>query len=254
MQKILWKLSKIQEIEMPDSPRSRRWRPKNAFLAGLPCCGLDAGGQDQPLCPAAFATVSTVAAEDRSDGQPPSPLSRRRQPRSAVVAYRLRHGLYAGDQDPPQWPAAFATVSTQAAEVRLFGRPPLLRSQRRRPSSAAVARLPRRGLDAGGRDQPQRPASLAAVSTPAAEDRRCGPPPLLRSRRRQPRFAAVARRLRHSRSRRMQPRTGASPPSKPLFKRSFEKWHGWCGPTVEGARLLQLKEALQAPCGYCVRM
>jgi hypothetical protein len=141
--------------------------------------------------------------------------SRRRRarigPRSAAVARRLRRGLDACGRDPPQWPAAFATVSTQAAEDRLFGPSP--RSRRRRPRCAAVAclprrgldaggrrrpicaaaRLPRRGLDAGGQDPPRCPAAFAVVSTPATEDSIFGRPTSPRSRRRRPRCAIAPR-------------------------------------------------------------
>ena len=155
---------------MPEmsNPQSRRRRPRSAAV------------------PPPFAMVSTSATEDRLSVRPPLPWSRRQWPRSAVVARRLRCGLDVGCRDAPRCPAAFAVVSTPAAEDRLFGLPPSPRSLRRRPRCAAVARLPRRGLDAGGRRRPicaavarlprrgldaggRRPplwpASLAAVST-----------------------------------------------------------------------------------------
>jgi hypothetical protein len=147
---------------------------------------------------------------------PPSQrsLSRRRRPRSAAVARRLRHGLDAGDQDLPQWSTAFATVSTPATKFRRCGPPPSPRSRRRQTRSAAVLHRLRHGFDASGsrgrraggdrgpRPSPRRraavsplwPASQAAeisrssaafatVSTLAAEDRRDGRPPSPRSRR-----------------------------------------------------------------------
>ena len=130
-----------------------------------PRSGLDASDRAQQRWPAAFATVSTPATENSIFGQPPSPQSRRRWPRSVA--------------------ASLAAVSTPAAEIRRSGPPPSPRSRRRRPRSAAVAR--------------DGPASLAMVSTPAAEIRvrRGGPPPSPRSRRRRPRYAAVARRPCH---------------------------------------------------------
>ena len=154
----------------PPSPQSRRRRPRSA--RGLPRRGLDAGARDPPWWPAAFATVSTPAAEDRIFGQPPSPPSRRRWPRS--VAASLAAVSTPAAERSRMWPASLATVSTPAAEIRRGGPPPSPRSRRRRPRSAAVARLPRHGFDAGGRDTPRWPASLAApaVSTPAAEIRR----------------------------------------------------------------------------------
>jgi hypothetical protein len=91
----------------------------------------------------------------------------------------------------PQWPAAFASGSTPAAKIRRSGPPPLPWSRRRRPKTASLAGLPCRGLDIGGRDPPRWPAPYAAVSIPAAEIRRGGPPPSPRSRRRRPRSAAA---------------------------------------------------------------
>ena len=157
-----------------------------------PRSGLDASDRAPHRWPAAFATVSTPATEDRIFGQPPSQRSRRRRPRSAA--------------------ASLAAVSTQAPEIRRGGQPPSPPSRRRQPRTASLASLPRHRLDAGGQDlsrppsprsrrrRPRSrmwPASLATVSTPAAEIRRGGPPPSPRSRRRRPRSAAVARLPRH---------------------------------------------------------
>jgi hypothetical protein len=103
-------------------PQSRRRRPRiGPRSAAVPCrlrrC-LDDGGRDVET--AAFAAVSTSAA-------------------------KIRRGLDVGGRDQQQWPAAFAMASTPEAEDLLFSRPPLPRSRRRRPRSAAMPR----GLDAG---------------------------------------------------------------------------------------------------------
>ena len=140
-----------------------------------PRSGLDASDRAQQRWPAAFATVSTPATEDRIFGQPPSQRSRRRRPRSAA--------------------ASLAAVSTPAAEICRGGQLPAPGSppsRRRQPRTASLASLPSHRLDAGGQDlslppsqrsqrrRPRsrmRPASLATVSTPAAEIRRGGPRP-----------------------------------------------------------------------------
>jgi len=168
---------------------SRRWRMRPARRRAVPrhlqvrraSRGLNTGCRGLPLSPDSLAAISMPAAEIRRGGPTPSPR------------------LDAGGRDPQLWPASLPADR--------------LLSLRRRPRTAsfaaAVARLPRRGLDAGGRDPPRRPASLpalstpadppwrpdslAAVSTPATGVRRCGPTPSLRSRRRRPRSAAVAR-------------------------------------------------------------
>ena len=163
----------------PPSQRSRRRRPRSAA--------------------ASLAAVSTQAPEICRGGQPPSPPSRRRQPRTASLASLPRHRLDAGGQDLSRPPSPRSR--RRRPRDRGCGPPPSPRSRRRRPRYAAVARLPRRGLDADGRDPPRWPASLAMVSTPAAEIRRGGPPPSprRRSRRRRPRSA------------------GGPPPSQPAY-------------------------------------
>ena len=110
----------IRRGALPPSPLSRRRRPGSAVVPRRLRRCLDAGGQDPPRCPAAFAAVSTSAA-------------------------KIRRGLDVGGRDQQQWPAAFAMASTPEAEDLLFSRPPLPRSRRRRPRSAAMPR----GLDAG---------------------------------------------------------------------------------------------------------
>jgi hypothetical protein len=155
------------------SPRSRRWRPRSAAVARLPPCALDAGGRDPPRWPDSLSALWTPAAEIRRGGPTPSPRSRRRQPGFAAVA-RL-----------PQ--------CAPAAEIRLGGPTSLPHSRRHRPRSAAAALLPLRGLYASGRDPPLRPDSLAALLTPAAENRLFFPPHPPRFRRRRPGSAAVAR-------------------------------------------------------------
>jgi hypothetical protein len=144
-------------------------------------------------------------------GLPPSPLSRRRQPRSAAVAMAKARRLW-----PWQRPAAFAMVSTPEAEDR----PPMPWSRRRRPRSAAVTRRLHHGLVAGDRRPPVWPASLAVVSTPAAEIR-CN-------------------------ARGLDASGPARPPSQPclseVLKRGSVAW--WCGPTIRSSiGLLQLKGA-----------
>jgi hypothetical protein len=146
------------------------------------------------------ATGSTLAAEDRLFGRPPSPQSRRRRPKTDSLAGLLprRGSLDAGDRDPPLWPTAFTTastpapplwpaslapVSTPATEIRRCGPPHSLWSQRRRQRFAAGARLPRCGLDAGG---------PGGGPTPAAQDCLFGQTLSPRSRRRRPRSTAVA--------------------------------------------------------------
>ena len=110
--------------------------PAAKICRGLPRRGLDAGARDSPWWPAAFATVSTPAAEDRIFGQPPSPPSRRRWPRS--VAASLAAVSTPAAERSRMWPASLATVSTPAAEIRRGGPPPSprRRSRRRRPRSA----------------------------------------------------------------------------------------------------------------------
>jgi len=123
-----------------------------------------------------------------------------------------------------------ATVSTLAAEDRLFGRPPSPQSRRRRPRSAAVARLPRRAEGGGGGL-----ASLAADSTSVAAVARLLP---TRSRRRLLKTASPAAVSRRPRS---LPiflakflRSNLLNPS-PLMRsavggpRVLENRHGWCG-------------------------
>jgi hypothetical protein len=183
----------------PPSPWSRRRRPKTACLSGLPCRGLDASGQDPLWWPAAFAEVSTSAAEMRRGAPPPSPWSRRQRPKTASLACLPRRGLDAGGRDPPRCPAflaavltpaavagryaprfpvSLAVVSTPAAKMRRSAPPPSPWSRRRRPKTATLACLPRSGLDAVDRDAPLWPAFLAAVTA--------------RSRRRRPKNAAFA--------------------------------------------------------------
>jgi hypothetical protein len=177
-----------QAILPPESRISRqasRRRPRPETLSAAPCRGLaslaglsggrdqpqlrrlrhglDVGGRGPPRWPASLAAVST------------------RQPRSAAFATgstpAAEDRLFGrdagrGGRDQPQWPASLAAVSTPAAEDRRGAPPPSPRSRRQRPWTTAVARLPRRGLDASSRDPQRCPAAFATVSAPAAEDSR----------------------------------------------------------------------------------
>jgi len=136
-------------------------------MASLPRHCLDAGSRDPPLWPTAFATVSTPATKIRRSGPPPSPRSRRRRPKSASLAGLPCCGLNAGGQVQPRWPASLAAVSTPAAEISRRGPPPSPRSRRLQLKTAAVARLPCCGLDAGSRDSPRWPAAFATVGLDA---------------------------------------------------------------------------------------
>jgi len=144
----------------PPSPRSRRWRPRTAAMAGLPRRGLDASSRDSPN----FAAVARRLRHglDAGGRRPPLwPGRRPRRPRTATVARLPRPGLDAGSRGPPRCPAAFTAVSTPAAVDHRGGPPPSPRSRRQQPRSATVPRRLRHGLGAGSRGQPQRrPRSL----------------------------------------------------------------------------------------------